>query len=207
MNPSCTIIVMAKAPLPGYAKTRLIPALGSDGAALLAKRLLDRAVKQAVAANLGQVDLCCAPDSRHPSFIALNRLSGVQLSTQGEGNLGQRMARAFDQSLARHARVLMMGTDAPALDSAMLRHAAQVLAATDAVFVPALDGGYALIGLRQAAPSLFEGVAWSTAAVMAQTRERLSAAGLRHVELPAIADIDEPADLMHLPAELNSPGR
>jgi rSAM/selenodomain-associated transferase 1 len=202
MNPTSTIIVMAKAPVPGYAKTRLIPALGADGAARLAQQLLNRAVKQAVAAHMGQVNLCCSPDSQHLSFVALSRLSGVNLSTQGDGDLGQRMSRAFDRSLARHRCVLMIGTDAPALDSAMLRHAAQVLADTDAVFVPALDGGYALIGLRRPVPSLFEGVAWSTAAVMAQTRERLAVAGLRHKELPAIADIDEPADLAQLPAEL-----
>ena len=69
----------------------------------------------------------------------------------------------------------------------------------DAVFVPALDGGYALIGLRCAAPTLFSGMAWSTASVMADTRERLAAAGLSHIELPPVADIDEPADLVHLP--------
>ena len=120
------------------------------------------------------------------------------LSEQGTGDLGARMARAFARGLP-HGPVLMTGTDAPALDAAVLRNAAAALQTVDAVFVPALDGGYALIGLRQPAPALFEGVAWSTAQVMAQTRTRLAAAGLRHVELAPLPDIDEPADLVHLP--------
>jgi hypothetical protein len=92
-----------------------------------------------------------------------------------------------------------MGTDAPALDATVLRAAAQALRTHDAVFVPALDGGYALVGLRAAAPSLFSAMRWSTPQVMADTRARLAAAGLRHAELPALADIDEPADLQQLP--------
>ena len=81
-----------------------------------------------------------------------------------------------------------------------LQRAAEALSHTDAVFVPALDGGYALIGLRRAAPSLFSAMPWSTPAVMARTRERLAAAGLQHSELAPLADIDEAADLVHLPA-------
>ena len=64
----------------------------------------------------------------------------------------------------------------------------------------ALDGGYALVGLRRPAPTLFDGIAWSTPAVMAATRDRAAAAGLRWAELAPVADIDEPADLARLPA-------
>ena len=195
----CTVIVMAKAPLPGFAKTRLIPALGAEGAAAISHRLLDRAVEQALAAGLGGVDLCCAPDSRHQAFARLGRLPRVDLSQQADGDLGARMSHAFERWLARVPQVLLMGTDAPALDAAVLRHAAQALEHTDAVFVPAHDGGYALVGLRRPSPSLFDGMIWSTSAVMAHTRERLAAAGLRYAELPPVADIDEAADLIHLP--------
>lgn len=194
-----SIIVMAKAPLPGYAKTRLIPALGADGAAALATRLLDATLAQASSAGAARVNLCCAPDTDHPAFARHAGASGVSLSVQGEGDLGARMARAFERQLALRQPALMIGTDAPALDAALLRQAAQALQQADAVFVPALDGGYALIGLHRAAASLFDDMAWSTASVMAHTRERLKAAGLRHVELAAVADIDEPADLVHLP--------
>ena len=199
MNTRCTVIVMAKAPVPGFAKTRLIPALGAEGAAAIAHRLLDRAVEQALAADLGGVDLCCTPDSRHAAFARLAESPGVELSPQGEGDLGARMARAFERWLAHVSRVLLIGTDAPALDAALLRQAARALDDNDAVFVPAHDGGYALVGLRRPAPSLFDAMLWSTSTVMARTRERLAAAGLRHTELPAVADIDNAADLIHLP--------
>lgn len=196
----CAVIVMAKAPVAGYAKTRLIPALGADGAAALAERLLDRALHHALAAALGPVDLCVTPNLHHPAFQCWATGPGVQCSLQGEGDLGERMARAFARWHPRADRVLMTGTDAPGLDATVLHHAAAALDSADAVFVPALDGGYALIGLRRPAPSLFNGMAWSTPSVMAHTRERLVQAGLRHVELPPLPDIDEPADLVHLPA-------
>lgn len=192
------VIVMAKAPVAGFAKTRLIPALGAEGAAALAARLLDAAVAQAAA--FGAVDLCCAPDATHPAFQRRTNTHGIVLSNQGEGDLGARMARAFERHLALHGAALMIGTDAPAIDAAMLQRASDALRDADAVFIPALDGGYALIGLRRPAPTLFTGMAWSTSTVMVHTRERLRAAGLRHIELPAVADIDEPADLRHLPA-------
>lgn len=195
------VIVFAKAPVPGLAKTRLAPALGADGAARLADRLLRHAVQQARAAGLGPVDLCVTPDERHPRFIELSGLSGVSLSLQGNGDLGQRMARAFERTLATADTALLIGTDAPQLDAAVLQQAAAALQAHDAVFVPAADGGYALVGLRRPAPSLFLGMRWSHAHVMADTRDRLAAAGLTHAELPMLHDIDEPADLAHLPAD------
>lgn len=201
MTPTCPIIVMAKAPQPGYAKTRLIPALGADAAAALAERLLDHAVAQALAAALGPVELCCAPDARHPAFARYARQARLDLSQQSGGDLGARMAAAFARVLAQHGRALLIGTDAPALDAAMLRHAAQALDRHDAVVVPARDGGYALIGLARPAPQLFDAMPWSTPAVMARTRARLAAAALRHTELPAVADIDVEADLMHLPPD------
>ena len=194
------MIVMAKAPVPGYAKTRLIPALGADRAAALAERLMHAAVGQAVAAAVGPVELCCAPDRSHPGFEHCASATGFALSDQGEGDLGDRMARAFERWLANGRCAVMIGTDAPALDAAMLTRAAHALNDADAVFVPAFDGGYALIGLRRRAPSLFADMPWSTSGVMARTRQRLAAAGLTHIELPPVADIDEPADLVHLPS-------
>jgi len=199
MKLRCAVIVMAKAPVPGYAKTRLIPALGAVRAARLADRLLHHAVGAALQARLGPVDLCCAPDQHHPLLQAHRQKAGLSLSDQGEGDLGARMSRAFDRWWPEADCILMTGTDAPGLGAQVLQRAAQCLDDTDAVFVPAMDGGYALIGLRRPSPSLFRQVAWSTAQVMSTTRRHLAAAGLRHVELDALPDIDEPADLVHLP--------
>jgi rSAM/selenodomain-associated transferase 1 len=201
---SCTVIVMAKAPVAGFAKTRLIPALGAEGAAALARRLLDHAIDQALAAGLGPVELCAAPDAAHAAFEPHAQRAGLRLSPQGDGGLGERMNRAFLRNLSATTPALMIGTDAPAVDANVLRAAAQALQDQDAVFVPAHDGGYALVGLRRPAPSIFTGVAWSTAQVMAQTRQRLAACGLHHAELAPVHDIDEPADLQHLPAAWRS---
>ena len=197
---ACTVILMAKAPVAGFSKTRLIPALGAEGAAALAGRLLARAVAQALEAGLGPVELCCTPDAAHPAFRPhVAGRAGLRLSEQGSGDLGARMARALDRVLEVASRALLIGTDAPGLDAAMLRHAAAALATHPAVFVPAFDGGYALIGLRAPVPALFDGMTWSHAQVMQHTRDRLRAAGLDHTELPPVHDIDEPADLVHLP--------
>jgi uncharacterized protein len=193
------LIVMAKAPRPGLAKTRLIPALGADGAAQLAARLLDHAAAQATAAQLGPVHLFAAPDTDDPAFAALERRHRLKLHPQGEGELGQRMQRAFDAVLSAGQPALMIGTDAPALNAALLREARAALDGHDAVFVPAHDGGYALIGLHRSAAWLFDAMAWSTPAVMATTRQRAAAARWRIAELPPVHDIDEPADLVHLP--------
>jgi rSAM/selenodomain-associated transferase 1 len=191
------IAIMAKAPLPGLAKTRLAPVLGASGAAALAAQMLDHAVAQAVAAALGPVTVWATPDATHPAFLRLQQRHGVALAVQPAGDIGQRMAAAF---AAHGGPLLLMGADLPGISAAVLQQAAAALAHHDAVLVPALDGGYGLIALHRPAPSLFDGLAWSTPAVLAQTRQRLVAAGLRHAELAAVADIDEPADLAHLPA-------
>jgi uncharacterized protein len=204
MKHTCPVIVMAKAPLAGFAKTRLIPALGAEGAAAPAECLLERAVVHALDARPGIVDLCCTPDAAHPALKRHAAWPGMALSLQGDGDLGARMTRAFERRLADTRSVLMIGTDAPALDGTMLQRAAHAVQRADAVFVPAHDGGYALIGLRRMLPALFSDMPWSSDSVIAETRHRLAAAGWRHIELPAVHDIDVPADLAHLPRNLRA---
>lgn len=197
----CAVIVFAKAPQAGYAKTRLIAALGAQGAAQLAERLLNAALDHAVAADIGPVQLCVTPDRTHPAFVAAARRGSVIVTEQGDGELGERMERAFDRVLRRHRHALLIGTDAPQLDAPYLRAAAAALDQAQAVFGPAADGGYALVGLQHRAPGLFTGMCWSHDQVMAHTRERLAALGLSHVELPTVHDIDAPADLAHIPPQ------
>ena len=198
--PEVAVIVFAKAPVPGLAKTRLAPALGADGAARLAARMLEHAAAQAVEARVGPVEICASPEPAHPLFAQLAARHRLTLASQGEGDLGERMFRAFARVLAgQGGGALLIGTDAPALDAAMLRRAASELSRHGAVFVPALDGGYALIGLRQAETRWFADMPWSTPSVMSETRKRMKAAGLDWTEFPPVADIDEPADLPHVP--------
>jgi hypothetical protein len=209
---STPVIVFAKAPVPGAAKSRLAPALGAERAAALAARMLRHTLAQAVAAGVGPVELCAAPDTSHPALQDAAAYFGVALAAQGEGDLGQRMHRAFerhlaDRPLAVQRGALLIGTDAPALDADVLRQAAAALQDYSAVFVPALDGGYALIGLQRPDVRCFAGMRWSHAAVMADTRDRLRAASVGWTELAPVADIDEPDDLVHLPPGWLAPQR
>ena len=194
------IAVLSKAPIAGLAKTRLIPALGAIGAARLQRWLTVRTVRCAIDAGLGPVTLWCAPDSRHRFFRALRKTLGIRCIDQPTGELGQRMHAAFVQQCAA-GPVLLVGTDCPALSPQHFRTAAQALVeGADAVFQPAEDGGYVLVGLQRPQPALFTGIAWSTAVVMAQTRSRAREHGIRMEEMETLWDVDEPADLQRLRA-------
>jgi rSAM/selenodomain-associated transferase 1 len=193
------VAILAKAPLPGLAKTRLAPALGANGAAALQARLIERAVETARAAEVGPVTLWAAPDQDHPTFQTLAALFGVALARQPEGDLGERMLAAI---VAARGLVLVIGTDCPALAPAHLRAAADALAAgIDVVTIPVEDGGYALIGMREPHPGLFADMPWSTAHVMAQTRRRLVRLGLTWREPARLWDVDVPADVERLRRE------
>ena len=194
------IVVFAKAPRPGLAKTRLIPALGAQGAADLAGRMLLHTLEQALTSGVGPVELCMSPGPEAPAWEGLDLPHGLQMSDQGEGDLGQRMARAVDRVTTTLAHpVLLMGTDCPGLSATHIAQAAQQLQNHDAVLLPAEDGGYVLIGLHAPCPEVFTSMAWSTAEVAGETLRRLALLR-RSVWLgPRLHDIDEPGDLVHLP--------
>ena len=188
-------IVFAKAPRAGEVKTRLIPLLGAEGAAALHRQLLHRALVTATHAGLGPVELHCAPDTEDPFLQECGRRFGVALAPQRDHDLGARMCHAFEEALARHARVILIGTDCPVLTEQHLRDAHAALAdGNDAVLIPAEDGGYALIGLAQCDSRLFDGIAWGGDTVLAATRERLQSLGWRWHELETLWDIDRPED-------------
>lgn len=201
------VAVLAKAPIPGLAKTRLMPALGARGAARLQRRLTRAAVQTALDARLGAVTLWCAPHAQHRFFEALRRTSGVPCLVQASGDLGVRMHTAF-RLHCEQGPLLLTGTDCPPLTPEHLQKAAQALLdGDDAVFYPAEDGGYVLVGLRRPQPALFRDITWSTDAVMAQTRERALAAGLRIREFEPLWDVDVPADLERWRAWQDATGR
>jgi hypothetical protein len=193
------VIVFARAPRPRAAKTRLVPLLGAEGAAALHAQFVKRTLETARAASLRPVELHCAPDANDPFFQFCAGHYGITLQAQVEGNLGARMLAAFEKALAAHDRVLLVGTDCPALTAGHLRQAEKALRdGTDAVFVPCEDGGYALIGLRRADGRLFEGIAWGSNSVMAETRARLTALDWRWQELETLWDVDRPEDYRRL---------
>jgi len=198
----CCVIVFARAPVPGATKTRLIPALGADGAAELHRRLVARMLAEAVAADIGPVELCCTPDVHHPFFADCARRFGISLQTQVGADLGERMSGAFDRVLAGSQSALLVGSDIPSLGVSHLLRAREALQDADAVFVPADDGGYVLVGLSRPQPLLFEGIEWGSGEVMAQSRGRAVEADLRIAELDPLWDLDRPEDLARLSPEL-----
>jgi uncharacterized protein len=194
--PRGRLLVFCKAPQPGLVKTRLIPALGAAGAANLHRKLASRVLHLVQHAGLAPVQLWCAPDTTDRFFTA----TGLPLYCQQGEDLGARMAHAFDTALADPAvdYALLIGTDCANLDVAYLQAAFQQLQAVEAVLGPVEDGGYGLIGLRQAAPKVFADIAWSTETVCAVTAQRLNSLYQYWTLLPLLWDVDRPADLARL---------
>jgi len=193
-----TLQIFAKAPVAGAVKTRLASAVGSARAAAIHVQLARRTLRTAVAARnagvVGRVELWCAPDACHPSFAEWRDRYGVTLHAQAGADLGARMQRALETSLAQGSPALLVGTDCPTLDVEHLARAAAALAGHDAVFAPAEDGGYVLVGLARNVDA-FRDIAWGTPEVMAATRSRLRAGNAIWFELPPLWDVDVPADL------------
>lgn len=162
----CRLVVLAKAPVPGQVKTRLAATLGDAAAADIARRLLDHALRQALAAGVGPVRLCGSPDPQHPAFGSWGCDPALERRSQAAGGLGERMSAALraaaDEPVsggqgasapaAPPDAVLLLGSDAPALDAGRLRLAAAALVERPVVLVPAWDGGYAAVGLRTRGP-------------------------------------------------------
>lgn len=213
---SIRIIVFAKAPIAGLAKTRLAGTLGFERAAMLAQKMLASTLEACITANIGPVELCMSPAANAPEWEGVLLPPQLILSSQGEGDLGARMARAARRALSGHVlssysltnraelapqaqqQVLLVGTDCPQLSPELLRRAAQRLSTQDALLHPTWDGGYALLGLRQFSDCLFTDIPWSTSEVAALTQARLTQLGWRYILAERLQDIDEQQDLFWL---------
>jgi rSAM/selenodomain-associated transferase 1/rSAM/selenodomain-associated transferase 2 len=203
--PDASLMIFAKAPVAGAAKTRLAPVLGEQGAADLHARLTERILHTAVTANIAPVELWCSPDCSHPFFQAVTSAAGRWV--QHGQDLGDRMANAFETALGHHPYAILVGTDCPSMTADYLARAFALLdGGADAVLGPAEDGGYTLIGLRHMDKRLFEGVAWGTDRVLDETRQRLTALGWRWQELETLWDVDRPEDLERLMSGAHSMG-
>ena len=194
------IIIFTKAAQAGFTKTRLIPALGKQGAANLAKKMLIHTLNQSLEAGVGPVEMCVTPpptDSIWQEFIILGEL---EYSDQGTGNLGERLSRVTQRVIDRGESLLLIGTDCTQLTATHLQLAKESLHNFDSILIPANDGGYVLFGLNFFHASLFESIKWSTDTVYAETTERLETLGRTIKIFPSMNDIDEPKDLKFLPS-------
>lgn len=190
-----SVIVFARAPVPGRCKTRLIPALGARGAAALHRRLALHTLTAAVQSG-ARVELWCVPDTRHPFFLSCRREFGLRLRRQPGGDLGRKMALALARVLSEGASTaVLVGTDCPSISAQDLKSALAALEkSSDVVLQPSTDGGYVLIGARRMPRRALAGVAWSSGRELEQTRRRLRRLDLRWEELPERADMDTPDD-------------
>ncbi len=192
------IAIFARAPVAGQCKTRLIPRLGPEGAAELQARLTIHALKTAVATAAEKVELWCSPDVAHPFFAQCAAQFDIELLAQRGADLGARMDHAFQNA---KNPLILIGTDSPCITAADLEHAAQALDdGAGAVFLPAQDGGYGLVGLAEPCPEIFTDMVWSTAEVMNETRRRLLRLEYDWRELRTVWDVDEPGDYERLVA-------
>jgi uncharacterized protein len=187
-----SLIIFVKAPRLGTVKTRLARSLGESAALSAYCELVETLFLHLE--DVREVELRFAPDDSQ-SEIQRWLKPGWQATPQGSGDLGDRLIAAFSDAFAAGAtRVVVIGSDCPAVTPADIRAAWTALQMTDVVLGPALDGGYWLIGLRQPQPVLFEKMPWSTNAVLNETVERARAARLSVHLLRRLSDVDTERD-------------
>lgn len=186
------LLVFSKAPVAGTVKTRLIPALGAEGAAQLHQELLTICLDKMAVVRDVEVALWCAPDIDHPYF----RAQPLPCYRQQGDDLGEKMAYALEQALTGYEQAILLGTDSPALSLVTLMSGLDDLkSGYDAVIVPAEDGGYVAIGMRHVDRVVFEGVNWGSDQVYMQTIERFEQLAWRWKALDMCWDIDRLGDL------------
>jgi hypothetical protein len=141
MTDDVEIAIFAKAPIANFAKSRLIPRLGAQGAADLQDRFIRRTVQTVLKSGIRPVSLWCAPEQSHPLFVSLGQMYGLTLYDQAGGDLGRRMLTAFE-TLSPRRSLLLVGTDCPILTPDHLVLCASALGhGADGVFLPTEDGG------------------------------------------------------------------
>jgi len=185
------ILVYAKAPVEGQVNTRLIPDIGIQAATGLQRDLIHHRLAMLSEAALCDVRLMCAPDQQDENFQLCEKKYPVTLFDQHGENLGARMFNGIAAALQQYKYCVVIGTDAPALDAERIKQVFEVLrSGTDVVFVPAEDGGYVLVAMRQAYPFLFEDISWGSAQVMRQSEDRLKENKVSYEVLAQCWDVD-----------------
>ncbi|GAB6142342.1 TIGR04282 family arsenosugar biosynthesis glycosyltransferase [Methylosoma difficile] len=195
MSGDRVVVIFCKAPVAGQVKTRLMPFLNGEQAAQIHRELSLRTLQWVTDSQLCPVQLWCAPSIDHPFFAETAAQFPVTLHQQHGQHLGERMHHAFTSALQHYRQVLLMGCDCPSLTADDLRAAFLALDSHDVVLAPAEDGGYTLIGLKQAHPALFTDIAWGSDQVLAQTRLRIAQQQLTLGLLSEQWDVDRPEDL------------
>jgi len=196
---SCKIIVLAKAPIAGSAKTRMIPQLGKKGAAKLQHRLLQHTIDMCHRAELADIALYCSPDVQQAVFQQLQQDYAISLHQQQGNDIGQRMLHAIEEQLQQADKVILIGTDCPTLSARHLKAAFNSLSKQNPLAIaPAEDGGYVLIAASAIHPAIFQNIHWSSSRVFIQTQQAVEQLGWAYTQLDTLRDLDTPDDLKYL---------
>ena len=179
-HPDSVILVFSKAPVAGEVKTRLVPYLTYEQAAGLHEELTHDRLQMCCDANLCDVQLWCSPDVQHPFFIDCAQRYDIPLQLQSGNDLGERMSHAIKALLGRNKKIIIIGSDAPALDTSTIDAVINALRHNDVVLVPAEDGGY---------------VPWGTEDVLADTVRNIRRLDLEYSLYGQCWDVDRPEDL------------
>jgi uncharacterized protein len=195
--PGELLILFTRYPISGQTKTRLIPALGADGAAQLQRQMTIHTLAMAQQCGLisdvaVQVCFCGGTIGQMQDWLG----NEPDYQPQGEGDLGDRMTGAFKFAFGQgYDRVVIIGTDCPGIDADLVRDSLHRLRQKDLVFGVASDGGYYLVGLRRLIPEIFQDIPWSSKLVLAKTLAIVDRLNLTYDLLKTLSDIDRPEDL------------
>lgn len=198
-------IQLAREPVPGMVKTRMLPELSPEQACELHRELVFWTARILTGAGLGCVELHVTGNPRSPLFAQCEGLGVSAVLPQLGKHLGERMYRALEQGLERYSKVILVGSDSPQITRDYLAGAIESLDNTEVVLGPAEDGGYVLIGVNSLDPRWFEEMEWGSNTVFAETVERFEASGTSWQPLPVLQDIDRPEDLPIWRAIVNNP--
>lgn len=197
------VIVFSKKPEKGKVKTRLIPFLGEEKTTQLAEHMLLHTAKTVGRAvdqyPMFSGQLCVLPEHHDDYWQQVNAQYHFSLTSQAEGDLGDKMYHAAQCALDEQKRAIILGTDCPTVNVNLLYQVASFLNTSDIVFVPTFDGGYLIIGMRKVDPLLFSGIPWSTDRVLDISLQRCKELGYSAVCLEQVYDIDEEEDLKRVP--------
>ena len=195
-----SLIIFTRYPNPGKTKTRLIPALGAEGAANIGRKMTEHTLNHVKdLQSLRLIAIAVYFTGGNTELMQQWLGANLRYQYQGEGDLGSRMALAFAKAFEEGSKsVVIIGTDCPSLTPKLMEVAFQELAQHDLVLGSAQDGGYYLIGLRRLIPELFTGISWGTSDVLQQTVTIAKQLDLALGYLPTLADVDRPEDLLVL---------
>lgn len=197
------LLIFTKSPVLGEVKTRLQPEYSQEQSLILHKKLLLNTLSLTENLNYLDIELCCTPNRNTLFFLECENRFPVTLSDQQGDDLGERMAFSLSVALQTYGKVIIIGTDCPAIDDFYIEQAIQALDEHDTVIGPAADGGYVLLGLRKFSLELFTDISWGSDKVFAQTQNVLNDLAWSYKELGIMHDIDRAEDVLRYTDLLN----